>query len=45
MNTVTAWWAAIEKKDRYALLSTVVIPAIFWWFYIGKDKYSTKGMR
>lgn len=38
-------WKGIDKSDRYTLLSTVAIPIAFWWFYIGRKKYSTKGVK
>lgn len=34
-----------DRKDRYFLLTTVVVPLILWWMFFGKDKYSLKGQR
>lgn len=38
-------WNALEKSDRYTLLSGVIIPLMFWWFYIGRERYGMKGMK
>lgn len=40
-----ARWKSIDKNDRYMLLSSIIVPITFWWFYIGRNKYGTKGMR
>jgi hypothetical protein len=38
-------WKGIDKGDRYMLLSSIVIPVLFWWYYVGRKRYGTKGMR
>lgn len=38
-------WKGIDKGDRYMLLSSIVIPVLFWWYYVGRNRYGTKGMR
>jgi hypothetical protein len=38
-------WDGLEKGDRYMLLSGVVVPLAFWWYYIGRERYGTKGMK
>jgi hypothetical protein len=44
-NPVT-FWKNMDKGDRYMLLSSIAIPLAFWWFYIGRKKYTApKGAR
>lgn len=38
-------WNAIEKNDRAFMLGTIVVPIVVWWYYFGRDKYSTKGIK
>jgi len=38
-------WKGIEKGDRYMLLSSIVVPLLFWWYYIGHKRYGTKGLK
>lgn len=38
-------WTGMQKNDRYMLLSSIVVPITFWWFYIGRHKYGMKGMK
>jgi len=45
MATPVDMWKGLEKNDRYMILSGVVIPLAFWWFYIGRSRYGTKGMK
>lgn len=43
IGTVTSWWKALDRGDRYTLITTGVL-LLVWWSYIGRRKYSTKGM-
>lgn len=45
MTNPISMWKGIDKNDRYMLLSSIVVPILFWWFYVGRNKYGTKGMR
>lgn len=45
MATPKDMWKGIDKNDRYMLLSSMVVPVAFWWFYIGRKKYGTKGLK
>ncbi len=44
MNPVNIW-KTLDKSDRYMLVSSIFVPLVVWWFYIGRTKYGTKGMR
>jgi membrane protein insertase Oxa1/YidC/SpoIIIJ len=39
-----AWWNALDKGDRYLILSGS-IPVLLWFVMFGYSKYNTKGMR
>jgi hypothetical protein len=45
MATPKDVWKGIDRGDRYMLLSSMIVPVLFWWFYIGRKKYGTKGMK
>lgn len=38
-------WSGLEEGDRYMLLSSIAIPLAFWWIYMGRKKYGTKGLK
>ena len=42
---VTDIWKGMDRSDKYLLISSVFAPLLFWWIYVGRHKYSTKGMR
>ncbi len=38
-------WNAIEKGDRAFIIGSLVAPLAIWWFYTGRHKYGTKGLK
>lgn len=38
-------WKAIKVDDRAFLVGTIVAPIAVWWFYFGRKKYGTKGLK
>jgi len=38
-------WTGLDKSDRAWLVGTVVAPIAVWWFYHGRNKYGTRGMK
>lgn len=44
MNPISIW-KGLDRSDRYMIVSSVVAPILVWWFYTGRHKYSSKGMR
>ena len=46
MASPTDIWKGLDQSDRYMLLSSVMVPIGFWWFYIGRKKYGVqKGLK
>jgi len=45
MATPIDRWKGLDKSDRYMLLSSMLVPFAFWWFYLGRHKYGTKGLK
>jgi hypothetical protein len=35
---------AIDTEDKVFLLGALVAPALVWWLFTGRKKYTTKGM-
>lgn len=36
----------MDKSDRYFLASSVIVPLIVWWLFIGRTKYGApRGMK
>lgn len=44
IDTVKAWAKSMDKNDLSLIVSTV-LTLVVWWTFIGRNKYSTKGMR
>lgn len=45
MTSPVTMWKGMEKGDRYMILSSIVLPLSFWWIYVGRHKYGTKGLK
>lgn len=35
----------LDNQDKQFILASIVAPLVIWWFFTGRKKYSTKGMR
>jgi len=35
----------MDASDKHLLIGSVLAPLVFWWLFIGRKKYSTKGMK
>jgi hypothetical protein len=35
----------IESSDKQFFVVAVIAPIVAWWFFIGRKKYSVKGMK
>lgn len=44
IDTVKAWAKSVDKNDAQFLLSTLFGIAL-WWFFVGRKRYGTRGMR
>lgn len=38
-------WKALDKGDRSFIVGSIVAPIVIWWFYYGREKYGTKGLK
>lgn len=45
MRSPVQRWNAIEKSDRAFMIGSIIAPLAIWWFYFGREKYSTKGIK
>jgi hypothetical protein len=34
----------IDDSDKYFFIASVFTPILVWWIFIGRKKYSVKGM-
>lgn len=44
MDTLKAWCRSLDRTDMH-LIASAVATVVVWWIFIGRKKYSTKGMR
>jgi hypothetical protein len=35
----------IDTADKQFFIASILIPLCIWWFFTGRKKYSTKGMK
>lgn len=35
----------MDQNDKYFFIGSIVLPAVTWWIFIGRRKYSAKGMK
>jgi hypothetical protein len=35
----------MERADKQFFAATIVAPLIVWWFFTGRNRYGTKGMK
>jgi hypothetical protein len=45
MRSPLTLWNGIEHSDRAFIVGSVIAPIFVWWFYYGRQKYGTKGMK
>lgn len=43
IETIKAWVKSLDNDDARFLIS-MVVGLLLWWLFIGRRKYSTKGM-
>jgi hypothetical protein len=36
---------ALDKGDKQFFAATVIAPLLVWWYFNGRKKYGTKGMK
>lgn len=44
MDTIKAWVKSVDSDDKRFFLS-MILGLLLWWVFIGRKKYSTRGMR
>lgn len=44
IDTIKAWGKSMDRSDMQLIVATV-LTLVTWWCFIGRRKYSTKGMR
>lgn len=44
MDTLKAWCKGMDKNDL-AFIASTVLSLVVWWAFIGRKRYSVKGMR
>lgn len=45
MITPKDMWHGMDRSDQYMMLTSILIPLVVWWFLIGREKYSMRGMK
>jgi hypothetical protein len=35
----------MDKGDKQFFVNAIIIPMVVWWIWIGRKKYSAKGMK
>jgi hypothetical protein len=44
IETVKAWGKSLDNDDARFFIS-MLVGLLLWWVFIGRKRYSTKGMR
>lgn len=44
IDTIKAWGKSMDKDDvRFFILTATSV--LTWWFFVGRQRYGTRGMR
>lgn len=35
----------MPRDDQMFLIGTIITPILVWWFFVGRNRYSAKGMK
>jgi hypothetical protein len=35
----------LDRNDKQFFVGAIIAPLIVWWLFVGRQKYSTKGMK
>lgn len=36
---------SLDKSDKQFMVATIIAPVVVWWYFSGRRKYGTKGMK
>jgi len=45
MATPVERWNALQNGDKAFIVGTVITPIVVWWYFTGRKKYGTKGLK